>query len=219
MVMKKNKITLLTWTSVVGSLVLFASVSAKATTPFYINFDANGNISGNTADAFPPGNPVGDGPPNFLGVVDSQYLDYALETPNGMELSGDLVLDMCGGIEDVVRFYAFGQQYIDVYGIAGGTAIGDLGIPSSLLSSLQTPTLTLNETILPDGDWGIVYTPTPGEPGYGGNITFTFDSDYPTNSSYCPPSAAPDGGQTIGLLGMGLAGIVAMKRKLANKSL
>jgi hypothetical protein len=227
--MKKLKLSICAGIS--ASAVFLLCASASAGTGYSISFDANGNITGNTANAFPPGFPNNGGPislgigndygPTGQGTLEGHPLGYSTETPNGMEVSGDLILDMCGHTEDILRFYASGQQYIDVYGASGGTALADVGFPALVLSNLQTPQLTLDETILPDGDWGIVYTPTVGEPGYGGNITFTFDSDYV--GSAC----VPDGGTTLWLLGGamlvlgGLTGFNVIVRRtdfLANRS-
>jgi hypothetical protein len=67
-----------------------------------------------------------------------------------------------------------------------------IGLPTTLLP---------DQAVIPEG---LLYTPTPNEPGFvpGFVVEYKFDSDI------------PDGGVTVGLLGMGLCGLMALTRRL-----
>jgi hypothetical protein len=132
-----------------------------------------------------------------------------------MHVSGDVLIyeDAAHTIlSDILRFYASGQQYISVYSDRSESPydLADVGFSAALLRNLQANQLALTETALPGGGDGLVYLPTDGQPGFGGNITYTFISDTTSDQT------VPDGGTTVALLGMGLAGLASLRKWLAR---
>jgi hypothetical protein len=217
--MKKNILNASLQTGILVGALLLACASAQAT-GLSISFDGNGHITGNTANWFPS---QGDGNPGpiFLGpTTDGLGASYSPETPNGMDLSGDLFI-YCDAahqnLMDILRFTATGQQYISVYSASGlgGTALADKGFTTAFVNSVKAdglPQLSVMAENL-GGYAGYVYLPTTGEPAFGGNITYNFTSDELYGSGNW---AVPDGGTTVGLLGMGLAGLASLRKWLAR---
>ena len=207
--------------------LLMVCASAKAIS-YGISFDGNGDISGNTANAFPTvgaGNPspiyTGVGPDNGvadLGPFSGNTVSYSTETPNGMDVSGDLYI-YCDPAHTelmvILRFYAVGQQYIFVYSETGGTALADNGFTSTLLGNVAGDGLAHLSVTAEDigGYAGYIYTPTAGEPAYGGDITFTFTSD----DLYGNWSVS-DAASSFGLLLAGLGTLALFGSKWSRQS-
>ena len=218
---------------IVGAVLMLACAQvAEANVSLFINFDNNGSITGNTANQFPQpgdGNPgpiylgIGaDNGPGGSGPFSGNTVAYSTETPNGMDVSGDLLI-YCdpahNDLMDIIRFYAIGQQYILVYSDKGGKAAADNGFTTTLLNNVANDGLAHLSVTAQDigGFAGLVYLPTSGQPAFGGNITYTFTSDSDgVWTGGGGSSTVPDGGETIGLLGMALAGMAMIKRKLVK---
>ncbi|HXS97712.1 MAG TPA: PEP-CTERM sorting domain-containing protein [Candidatus Limnocylindrales bacterium] len=111
---------------------------------------------------------------------------YDLLNPPGLT-AGDVFLlepGAPGVISDVLRFEPTvvgagrGTGVLFVYSdnLDGVDALADVGIPSTAL----TNAIIANE-IGPEGNNGVTYTPTAGQPGFvagaGGPVTYTFTSD------------------------------------------
>ena len=202
-----------------GGLLLLTSVSANATVGFWINFDELGNITGNTANHFPPGiDPIYQvNPPPILNPNQPTdgSISYVTETPNGMHDGTTGYVRIWDGnqVSDILYFLAVGQQYINVWSDPGETGDVNQTVWQNILQTVNNYTglvTDLQEQTLPGGMGdGVIYLPVQGQVGWGGDITYTFISDPSSDIS------APDGGTTASLLGIALLGIAALKRKMA----
>ena len=102
-------------------------------------------------------------------------------------VAGDVVVtDPDGSISDVIRFAA-GTYAVLFYsdlpeaGEVAGPA--DVGFPATL----QANHITLVETVLADGQFGCLYVPQPGQPGYLGTTLsggYNIISDVPEPASF-----------------------------------
>ena len=206
-----------------GGALLLACSSAKAV-PYTENLGEN-DPAGTTTG---PGN----GPPLSQGVIADNSpipgqsvgghatLAYALSNNGGNQMvPGDVRIfeDAAHTIlSDVLRFEDWGVGYVYVYSAKddGVTKLADTGMPTAFQANVVDFTEQLN-----GGAYGLFgYTPTAGQPGYS---TYLFDGSTSAGLNYAysftsdEPAGVPDGGTTIGLLGLGLIGIFAYGRKPA----
>lgn len=140
----------------------------------------------------------------------SSALTFDLLNPPGLT-SGDvflLELDQAGAIGDVIRFNQINANSgtLVFYSALGGGTLADVGFPTAFYENA----LRLPEVLLADGNFGVVYTPTQGQPGFvtgaGGPVTYTIESDIVATPE--PASLVLVG---TGLVGMG--GFVRRKRR------
>ena len=201
-----------------GGALLLACASAKAV-PYTQNLGENDPVGTSTG----PGN----GPPMSQGVIADNFpvqsvgghatLAYALSNNGGNQMvPGDVRIfeDAAHTIlSDVLRFEDWGVGYVYVYSAKddGVTKLADTGMPTAFQANVVDFTEQLN-----GGAYGLFgYTPTAGQPGYS---TYLFDGstsaglNYAYNFTSDEPAGVPDGGTTIGLLGLALIGIFALGR-------
>lgn len=206
-----------------GGALLLACSSAKAVP--YTEILGENDPAGTTTG---PGN----GPPLSMGVTADNSpisgqsvgghatLAYALSNNGGNQMvPGDVRIfeDAAHTIlSDMLRFEDWGVGYVYVYSAKddGVTKLADTGMPTAFQANVVDFTEQLN-----GGAYGLFgYTPTAGQPGYS---TYLFDGstsaglNYAYNFTSDEPAGVPDGGTTIGLLGLGLIGIFAYGRKPA----
>lgn len=134
----------------------------------------------------PQGIPLPDPGPGGL----PNALTYSLGGAPGL-LTGDLlILDTNGLVSDVIRFEdhpAVGFAVIFYSDLPEPGEIpppADIGLPGALYP-LQ---FIMTETFLPDGSEGVIYTPTPNQPGFvqGFGVTYVIVSDLvPSPGSLC----------------------------------
>lgn len=138
-------------------------------------------------------------------ILNDNQLFYSMLNPPSLLPGYVLLLEgTAGPLSDVIQFGGFG---------AVGTApqLGFLffsdnsdGIdePADRAGLPTIPTDALTATILE----GQLYTPTANQPGFvaGFSVTYNFISDLET---------VPDAGATAGLLGLGLASLLALARR------
>lgn len=180
-----------------GAFAAGRTASAQGGNP-NITVDENGNGTIQFPGGPPnplPGFPMPDPGPGGL----PNALTYNLQGPPGL-LVGDLILTEGPDISEVIRFNlgAAGATlvfYSDLPEPGEPPNLADIGFPGAFYP-LQ---LMLPEVAIPGGE-GIIYTPTPNQPGFvpGFNVTYTILSDIPA-----PGSAV--------LLGLG--GLVASRRR------
>jgi hypothetical protein len=210
---------------IVGAAFLLACASAKAV-PYTENLGENdpaGTFAG----------PGGSSPPLSMGVTADNSpipgqsvgghatLTYALSNNGGNQMvPGDVRIfeDAAHTIlSDVLRFEDWGVGYVYVYSAKddGVTKLADTGMPTAFQANVVDFTEQLNGSRA----YGLFgYIPTATQPGYS---TYLFDGSTSAGLNYAysftsdEPAGVPDGGTTIGLLGLGLIGIFAYGRKPA----
>jgi hypothetical protein len=108
---------------------------------------------------------------------------YDLAGPPGL-VAGDLVvMENPTTLSDLLRFDPTGVfVYSDFEPGIPQQALADIGIPTGRLTNV----LAVNE-VGPEGNNGIVYTPTAGQPGFvagaAGPVTYRFTSEVPEPTS------------------------------------
>ena len=163
------------------------------------------NTSGFTS-ALPSGLLTDPGPGGLANA-----LTYNLLNPPGLVAGDVLVQEVAGGpLSDIIRFNSTQTCFQGSPGclvfysdnLDGADAIADIGFPTAL----YTNTVTLLEIGFEGGLQGVIYTPTAGQPGFvagaGGPVTYFIISD-----------VAVPGPPTLALLGLGLVGLAALRRR------
>jgi hypothetical protein len=108
-------------------------------------------------------------------------LRYALPVTD--VTSGDLLITDAGGAtSDLIRWEA---GYVFFYSLAGGGTMADSIIPSNL----QGNHVSVSEAVLAGGEFGALWEPLPGQPGFvpeAGTSTFGWNiiSEVPEPSSF-----------------------------------
>lgn len=137
----------------------------------------------------------------------SSALTFDLLGPPGLT-SGDVFLmelDEAVPLGDVIRFNQLSpfSGTLVFYSALGGGTLADVGFPTAFYdNAIQLP-----EVLLGDGNFGIVYTPTAGQPGFvsraEGPVTYTLESDI---------VATPEPASLV-LLGTGFVGMAGFVRR------
>jgi PEP-CTERM motif-containing protein len=140
----------------------------------------------------------------------SSALTYDLMNPPGL-VAGDLRLSEVAGaaLSDLIRFNPGASTGFLVFysdNAEGSDALADTGFPTASYANV----LTLTE-VGPEGNNGITYTPTAGQPGFvagaAGPVTYVIVSD----------AAVPEPA-TLTLLGLGAAGFLLIHRRQPRRS-
>jgi len=121
-------------------------------------------------------------------------------------VNGDLQIDETIGatvvLSDVVRFFTLNNvNYLIFYSDNGDgvDAPADTGLPGPLSTNVVQAL-----EIGPEGNNGLVYTPTSGQPGF-------INTDFAVTYNITSDSTVPEPG-TTSLLALGLAGLGLLKR-------
>lgn len=181
---------------------------------FYVqlNESGNGSIIGAASvlgfDPFPLTTPyVASSPGLFLDSL-SGITTLRYQTPNGYTVTpGDVVLlDGLGNPSDVIRFKSsISSATIYFFSDADGTGtMADVGLPSSFSANV----VYRSQSVLDDGQFGWLWEPIAGEPGYitttGVSSTYTYGwnliSEVPEPSS-------------IALLGLAGGAMVLLRKR------
>jgi hypothetical protein len=126
-------------------------------------------------------------------------LNYNLLGPPGF-VTGDVLLrDISNAISDVIRFSSFGGGSFFFYSLLGGVDLADTGLPSAFNTNLVS--------IIENEGGFTVYTPTAGQPGFVAGAAFPVTYRFSSG-----PGTVPEGGATLLMLGLGLAGLIVLKR-------
>lgn len=158
---------------------------------------------------FPGGSPIvttgvlaPDPGPGGLSLA----LTFNLLGPPGL-VAGDLNVfeNLSENLGDVIRFNPAGTgsagypASLVFYSAAGGGLLGDTGLPTGAYTNV-----VFNSE---SGSEDLFYTPTANQPGFvpGFSVTYHIISG---------ASSVPESGTTITLLGLGMAGIAFIRRKL-----
>ena len=194
-----------------ASALLLACASANATpNTLSITVDENGNYSSSPSGAI-SGYVMGIN--HFTDT--GSYLTYEIAnlTPGLVPVDGALYIydDAAHTVlSDIIVFEANGPSYIYFLSFDSNGDLADVGSGAAIPSWITA--LTVTNAVTEGANGVTVYTPTgPNgpleQPGFTDNytVTYTFES-----------SGVPDGGTTIALLGMGLLGISALRRKLSR---
>jgi hypothetical protein len=150
--------------------------------------------------------------PDPTGGVPGPVLVYFLP-PDLNPVTGDVVLTEPGGLgwSDVIRYAFFNsdpRRPILIYYSNGNDG---LGLPADVPSM---PQLMPNNVFMEEGSYWTVYTPMSDQPGF--SLTYRWHAPivfYGEHPSYNPS----DGGMSIGLLGIGFAGILLLARAKARR--
>ena len=206
----KNMINSSLAAGILAGVLLLACASAKATA-ISITVDENGNATST-------GNILSQG---FMGVEEwtssGNVLKYDTSSSTYAMAAGVVLIydgSIGGTLSDEIVFFPDGVWYLEFMSFDHTGALADA--PNSTFPVPPVNYTYLAQVSLTEGANGVT-TYTPGstgsiedesDPGYisGYTTTYTFESDDPV----------PDGGATAGLLGMGLLGIAALKRKFAK---
>jgi hypothetical protein len=228
--MKQNQMSGLIQAGIIGSALLLVCASARAI-PYTEILHENDPLGVQTG----PGN----SPPTSMGVIPDNSgfpeqsvgghstLAYALSNNGGNQMvPGDVLIYRDAAhtvLSDVLRFEDYGVGYVFIYsgvtGVSLPLELANTGLPTAFQANSIAFTEEFNGT-----SYGLFdYTPTAGEPGYstyvfntplgtispGLNYTYNFTSDEVS-------TGVPDGGATVGLLGMGLVGLASLRKWLAR---
>jgi hypothetical protein len=197
---------------VLGLAVLMAGLSFAQAPTININFDENCNgtfqniSTGGALVPLPCGLFADPGPGGLPSV-----LFYNMLNPPGMVLGDVIIKENSDLTSDILRFDPVFQGggifvYSDVEALDPQPALADIG----LISAFNTNVLTFLE-VGPEGNNGLAYTPTAGQPGFvpGFNVTYTFSSDTPI------PEPATAG---LMVLGGGLILVARLRRRSRKRS-
>jgi hypothetical protein len=164
----------------VMALAVFCAMSVPAAAQFSVSItvDENGNGTFTNTNGFFSNLPFlqihDPGPGGLNGVA-----NYGTLNPPGL-VGGDLVLLNDGLMSDLIRFdpVTGGGSLFFYSDLDGGVdALADIGMPTLLNTNVfRTP-----EVAIGGGRFGLIYTPTAGQPGFvagaAGPVTYTIISD------------------------------------------
>jgi len=202
--MNKNQISPLIQAAVLGGALLLVCASASAIPgSISITVDENGNATST-------GNILTQG---YMGVEEWTSSGWVLKydtSSSTYAMAGGVVLIYDDAahtmLSDEIAFFPDGVWYLEFMSFDKGGDLADA--PNSTIPNINYTYLA--QASLTEGANGdTTYTPTSGQPGYisGFDTTYTFES---------APDPVPDGGATVGLLGMGLIGLASLRMRLAR---
>jgi hypothetical protein len=186
----------------IGSLLLLPvvvqPVQGQTPTPVIVTADEAGNGSLQFGTQ-----PATSMPGAILNVLGKDWLFYDMGGPPSLLAGYVLLLESTAGpISDVIQFGDFGAaapRLGFLFSSDNSDGVDELADESGLLEVLPgRPTATILE--------GQSYIPTANQPGFvdGFSVTYNFNSDLET---------VPDAGTTAGLLGLGVASLIALARR------
>ena len=213
--MNRNRISSLVLAGVIGSTLLLACASASAVNISY-TVDENGHYSSNPIGLITSAGLAAD---TYLGSGKT-VMQYDLSTvypaSSYVPVEGALYIYQDAAhtiLSDVVVFLPNGPSYLYFMSLDNH---GDLADVSSLTSAAvisHLPGTAASLSVTEGADGVTSYTPTGpngplAQPGFMDNatVTYTFQSN----------ESVPDGGTTIGLLGIGLVGVSSLRRLFAR---
>lgn len=196
----KRFVTLLGIGSLLLLPVLVQPVQGQTQTPNPVIVTADEAKNGTLQ--FPPAQPI-NMPGVMLNVLGKDRLFYDMLGP--ASLVGGYVLlqeSTAGPISDVIQFGDFSAAAPRLGFLFSSDNSDGVDGPADESGLLEVPAGSLTATILE----GLSYTPTEDQPGFveGFSVTYNFKSDLET---------VPDAGTTAGLLGLGLASLLALARR------
>jgi len=171
--------------AILAAVALASTASAQFTINIQFDENCHGTFSNSAGfnSALPCGLLADPGPGGLLSVM-----FYDMLNPPGLTAGDVVVLETPNSFSDILRF---APNVVGTGGGVGGVFVySDIGPgdPADALADIGLPTAlnTNNLSVLevgPEGNNGIVYTPTAGQPGFvvgaAGPITYHFISDSP----------------------------------------
>lgn len=138
-------------------------------------------------------------PTSSLPFTTTSGLFYILP---GSTTLGQVIMTDGGGVSDIIQFGILGN------GSPGFFFYSDNNDSDGDLADGALPAVVAGSPTFAEGSGTLTYTPTSGQPGFNPAVTVTYNFQ-----SDLDGTGVPDGGTTMALLGIGLAGIAGVRRR------